>query len=57
MKERQTKVDYRVMDMLNMTEIKDGSIDYVIDKGTLDALGSDESQETKEKVVKYFAEI
>lgn len=57
MKEKQTKVDYRVIDMLNMSEIEDGSIDYVVDKGTLDALCSDESQETKEKVVKYFSEI
>ena len=34
-------IEYKVMDMLNMQGIQDQSIDYVIDKGSLDALCSD----------------
>jgi ubiquinone/menaquinone biosynthesis C-methylase UbiE len=57
MQERESKVDYRVIDMLNMTDFEAGSFDYVIDKGTLDALCSDSSAETKTKVIQYFNEI
>ena len=34
-------IEYKVMDMLNMQGIQDHSIDCVIDKGSLDALCSD----------------
>ena len=35
------------MDILNMEGVKDGDMDFVVDKGTLDALCSDESSETR----------
>lgn len=56
MQHREKPIDYQVMDMLNMT-FEDGSYDYAIDKGTLDALCSDKSPETAAKVVQYFNEV
>ena len=53
---REKPIDYQVMDMLNMT-FEDGSYDYAIDKGTLDAICADKSPETALKVIKYFNEI
>jgi hypothetical protein len=49
-------VEYHVMDALKMT-YEAASFDYVIDKGTLDAICSDNSDETVIKVVAYFNEI
>jgi len=50
MQNRGKSIDYQVMDVLNMS-FEDGSYDYAIDKGTLDALCSDQSPETAAKVV------
>lgn len=41
MQNRGKPIDYQVMDILNMTDVEDGSYDYAIDKGTLDALCAD----------------
>jgi hypothetical protein len=41
MVQRGIPVEYKVMDMLNMESIKDSSIEFVVDKGSLDALCSD----------------
>ena len=49
-------VEYLVMDALNMT-FENGSFNYAVDKGTLDALCSDRSPETTKKVIKYFNEV
>lgn len=54
---KDTTVEYKVMDMLNMEGVADGSIDFVIDKGSLDALCSDSSPETLQKVKQYFNEV
>ncbi len=56
MNNREVPIDYQVMDMLNMT-FEEGSFDYAIDKGTLDALCADKSPETAAKVVQYFNQI
>lgn len=56
MNNRDVPIKYEVMDMLNMT-YEDGSFDYAIDKGTLDALCSDSTPETASKVVQYFNEV
>lgn len=51
MKNREVKnVDYQVMDALNMT-FENGSYNYAVDKGTLDALCADRSPETASKVI------
>jgi ubiquinone/menaquinone biosynthesis C-methylase UbiE len=57
MNERESPVEYKVMDMLNMDGIADNSIDFIVDKGSLDALCSDPSPETQLKVKQYFAEV
>ena len=50
MKNREVKnVDYQVMDALNMT-FENGSYNYAVDKGTLDALCADRIPETASKV-------
>ncbi len=54
---RESAIEYKVMDMLNMDGIADSSIDFVIDKGSLDALCSDRNPETLEKVKIYFNEV
>ena len=46
MKKRNVPIEYKVMDMLDMNEIEEGSKDYVIDKGSLDSLCTDTSSET-----------
>lgn len=56
MTNREKPITYQVMDMLNMS-FENGSFDYAIDKGTLDALCSDNTPETMAKVVKYFNEV
>lgn len=43
-KKKNLPIEYKVMDMLDMKEIEAGSFDYVIDKGSLDALCSDTSE-------------
>ena len=51
MKNREVKnVDYQVMDALNMT-FENGSYNYAVDKGTLDALCADRTPETASKVI------
>lgn len=57
MKERGVPIEYKVMDMLNMSGIENNSFDYVVDKGTLDALCIDAAEETKTKVIQYLSEI
>ena len=43
-------IDYQVMDALSMT-FENGSYNYAVDKGTLDALCADRSPETASKVI------
>jgi ubiquinone/menaquinone biosynthesis C-methylase UbiE len=57
MNARESPVEYKVMDMLNMDGIADNSIDYIIDKGSLDALCADQTPETQAKVIQYFNEV
>ena len=45
------------MDMLNMEGVADGEFNYVLDKGSLDALLSEPTPETEAKAKKYFKEI
>lgn len=56
MTNRGVPVDYKVMDMLNMT-FEAGSFDVAIDKGTLDSLCVDKSPETGKRVIQYFNEV
>lgn len=56
MNNREVPINYQVMDMLNMS-FEDGSFDYAIDKGTLDAICADNTPETATKVVQYFNEV
>ncbi len=49
-------VDYQVMDATKMT-FENGTFDYAIDKGTLDALCADRTPETASKVVDYLNEV
>lgn len=49
-------VDYQVMDVTAMT-FEDSSYDFVVDKGTLDALCADKSPETTQKVIAYLNEV
>jgi ubiquinone/menaquinone biosynthesis C-methylase UbiE len=53
---REKPIEYQVMDMLHMT-FADGSWDYALDKGSLDALCADATPETASKVVQYFNEV
>lgn len=48
MQEKTKRVDYRVMDMLNMG-FDDKSFDIVLDKGSYDAICCDKTSETKAK--------
>jgi hypothetical protein len=41
MNARGIPIEYKVMDILNMEGIASGSKDFIIDKGSLDALCSD----------------
>jgi ubiquinone/menaquinone biosynthesis C-methylase UbiE len=50
-------IKYEKMDALNMTGLEDSSQNFVLDKGTLDALCADRSPETASKVIQYFNEI
>ena len=43
-------IQFKVGDMLNMTEIAENTQDFVVDKGSFDALCSDPSEETRSKV-------
>lgn len=49
-------VDYQVMDVTKMT-FENSSYDYVIDKGTLDALCADRTPETASRVVDYLNQV
>ncbi len=49
-------IDYQVMDALHMT-FENGTYNYAVDKGTLDALCADRSPESTSKVIQYFNEI
>ncbi|KAJ8939942.1 hypothetical protein NQ318_007870 [Aromia moschata] len=51
-----TNLKYLQMDALNMT-FSDAQFSVVLDKGTLDALMPDDSEETLSKIIKYFNEI
>ena len=53
---REVPIEYKVMDMLNMT-FEDSTFDYAIDKGTLDAICADNTPETTAKVAQYLNEI
>jgi hypothetical protein len=54
MKNRGTPgVDYQLMDATAMT-FDDGSYEFAVDKGTLDALCADKTPETANKVTAYF---
>lgn len=57
MNERGAPIEYKAMDILDMKEIENGSWDFVLDKGTLDALCSDNKEETKKKVSQYLNEV
>ena len=46
MNERESPIEYKVMDMLNMDGIADNSMSFIIDKGSLDALCADQTSET-----------
>lgn len=50
-------IQFKVGDMLNMKDVNEDSIDFVIDKGSFDALCSDSAEETKVKVNQYLREI
>jgi len=56
MQEKSKKVEYRVMDMLNM-DFDDKSFDIVLDKGSYDAICCDKTTETKAKTSQYCKEI
>nr|XP_002732920.2 PREDICTED: methyltransferase-like protein 13-like [Saccoglossus kowalevskii] len=54
--EKRPKMVYQNMDMLNM-EYTDSEFNVVLDKGTLDALMTDDTPDVQEQVNKMFAEI
>ena len=49
-------VTYEVMDFLDL-KFENDEFEYIIDKGSFDALCCDGSEETMVKVLKYFQEI
>ena len=49
--------EYLKMDVLDMNQIDEKTIDLVVDKGTLDALFSSNQEEDHTKIEKYFNEI
>jgi ubiquinone/menaquinone biosynthesis C-methylase UbiE len=49
-------VTYKEMDMTHMG-FEDGSFDFVLDKGSFDALCIDQTKKTKDKCKKYLAEV
>ena len=50
-------VTFEVMDVTNMQNVSSGSCDVVLDKGTLDALASTDSDSVRSNVEKMLAEI
>ncbi|XP_006277644.1 eEF1A lysine and N-terminal methyltransferase [Alligator mississippiensis] len=54
--DRRPKMSYLLMDMLQM-DFKDAQFQVVLDKGTLDAVLTDEEETTLERVDKMFGEI
>jgi hypothetical protein len=46
MNARNIPIEYKVGDILNLNTIDQGSFDFVLDKGTLDALCADKSHDT-----------
>ncbi|KAK9510037.1 hypothetical protein O3M35_004910 [Rhynocoris fuscipes] len=54
-KER-TEMKYEVMDALNMS-FESETFNVALDKGTLDALMTDDDEETINRITKYFSEI
>lgn len=50
MNARGQPIEYKVGDILDLSSIENGSFDFVLDKGTLDALCADKSQDTQIKV-------
>ena len=57
MNNREKPIEYLCMDATNMSGFEDGKFDYAIDKGTLDALCTDNTPETQAKVKSYFNEV
>ena len=49
-------VEFLEMDFLEL-KYEEGSFDYIVDKGSFDALCCDASPETQQKVQKYLSEI
>jgi predicted ATPase len=54
MNARGIPIEYKVGDILNLASIDNNSFDFVVDKGTLDALCADKSADTHKKVNKYL---
>jgi len=50
-------VKYMVQDMTDMTDFKNESFDFVLDKGTYDAICCDKKKETKKMCSQYLKEI
>ncbi|KAI0218062.1 eEF1A lysine and N-terminal methyltransferase [Lamellibrachia satsuma] len=51
------KMTFAKMDILKMSEFADGEFSVILDKGTLDAMATDESEDTQAKVSQMFSEI
>jgi hypothetical protein len=47
---------YKFMDITNMKELADSTLDFTIDKATYDALCADKEAETRQKCFKYLSE-
>lgn len=50
-------MEFIQMDALSMSAFSDGKFSVVLDKGTLDALMSDNTEETLDRASRYFKEI
>ena len=57
MKELESSVKYEVADIMNMSSVEVDGAEYIIDKGTFDALCSEEDEETLVKAKKYLNEM
>ena len=56
-KDNQCTIIIFLFEKLSQMDYKDGEFNVVLDKGTLDALYSQDDQENEEKIEKMFAEI
>jgi hypothetical protein len=50
------RCQYKFMDITNMKELPDSTLDLIIDKGLYDALCADKEAETRQKCIKYLSE-